>query len=93
MSSHAKFNNNSFLTDVVSGKFVKRTFFTIEPLPENFSKILFYGNQVSHSAFLYAEFHDPRSNSLGREESHRNPRNRRIRTSLASVCLNKCEII
>ena len=53
-----------------------------EPLPDDFSKILFYGNQASHSIFHCIEFHDCQGKSLGGEESQRNQKSGYIRASL-----------
>ena len=75
MSSRAKFQTNSFVRYIVCSKNVKRTFLSPKPLPDDFSKILFYGNQVSQGTSLCVEFHDRRPNSLGREESQRNHKN------------------
>ena len=70
MSSHAKFQNNSEYK--VLSKNGKRTFLSSDPFPDDFSKILFY--QVSLDTFLCVAFRNPRPNSLGRKESHRNNR-------------------
>ena len=64
MSSCAKFQNDSFIRHIVSNKNVKRTFMSSEPLPYDFSKILFYGDMVSNGTNLYVEFHGRRSSSL-----------------------------
>ena len=84
MSSCAKFQNNSFVRCIVSSKNIKRTFLLLEPQPDVFSKNLFYGNQVSHGTSLYVKFQDHQPNSLGKEELHRNHRNRSI-TALAMI--------
>ena len=69
MNSHGNFQNSSLIRYSVSNKNVKSKFLSSEPLLNDFSKILFYGNKVSHGTTLYIEFHDRRQNGLGREES------------------------
>ena len=67
MSSRAKFQNNSFVTHIVSSKNARGMFLSLEPFPDDFSKILLNGNQVNHGTFLCVEFHD-RQNSLEKQE-------------------------
>ena len=88
MSSRAKLYNNLFVKHIVSSKNIKRTFLQFEPLPENFSKILFYGNQVSDGTSLFIEFHDRRPVRLVGEESHKNHKNEHIRALLALLSYN-----
>ena len=85
MSSCSKFQRDSFIRSIVSRKNVKRTFLPPEPLPDDFSKILFHGDIVNNGTNLCVEFHDLRPNSLWRVESQRNHRSRRIRASLAPL--------
>ena len=59
---------------------IKRTFLSSEPLPIDFSKIQFYGNQIRHGTSNYVQFHDRWLNSVGREKSQRNHRSELIRT-------------
>ena len=68
-------------------KIYRRKFLLLEPLPDDVSQFLFYGNEVSHVNFFCVEFHDYRPNSLGRDESKRNHRSGSKRNSL--VQLNK----
>ena len=70
---------------ILFSKNVKRTFLSLEPLPDDFSKTLFYGNQVSYVIPLSVEFHDRRLNSLGGEKSQRNHRIGRIKASLTQL--------
>ena len=48
MSLGAKFQNDPFIRSIVSSKNVKRTFFWPEPLPDDFSKILFHGDILNN---------------------------------------------
>ena len=84
MSSHLKLQNNLFVKYIVSSKNVKKEkmFLSSEPLHDDFFKILFSGNQVSHNTFLCVEFNDHWPNSLEREESYRNHRSGCTRVSL-----------
>ena len=68
---------------IVSSKNLKRMFLLSEPLPDDFPKILFCGNQVRHNRSLCDEFHNCWLNSLGREGSHINHKSGCIRASLA----------
>ena len=82
-----KFQNNSFVKYIVSNKNAKRTFLSSEVHPDDFSKILFYGNKINHNTSICAEFHDRRPNSLGREELQGSHRSGHIRASLTNVIL------
>ena len=53
MSSCAKFQNDSFIRSIVSSKNVKRTFLSVEPLPDDFSKILFHGDMVNNGIPIF----------------------------------------
>ena len=82
MSSPAKIQNNSFVRYIVSSQNVKGTFLLTDPLPGDFSKLFFFGNQVSHGTSVWAEFNGRELNSLRRGESHRNHRTGCLRASL-----------
>ena len=64
MSSCAKFQNDSFIRSIVSIKNVKRTFLSPEPLPDDFSKVLFHGDIVNNGICLRVEFHGRWPSSL-----------------------------
>ena len=85
MSSCAKFQNDPFIRNIVSSKNVKRTFLLLEPLADDFSKILFYGDIVNNSTCLCAEFHGCRPCCLWGVESQRNHMSGSIRVSLAPL--------
>ena len=85
MSLCAKFQNYTFIRSIVSSKNVKRTFLSLEPLPDDFSKILFYGDIVINSTYVCVEFHGCRPSSLWWVESQRNHRSGCIRASLAPL--------
>ena len=82
MSSCAKIHNDPLIRSIVSSKNVKRTFLSPEPLPNDFSKILFHGDIVNNGIYLCDEFHGRRPSSLRGVESQRNQRKGRIRSSL-----------
>ena len=60
MHSYAKFQDDSFVRRIVSGKNVKRTFLSLELFPDDFSKILFYSDMVTNGINLGVEFHNRR---------------------------------
>ena len=64
---------------------VRRAFLSLVPLLNNFFKILFYGDHVSHGTSFCTRFHDRWPNSLRTEKSQRNHRNGCIRASLAPL--------
>ena len=66
MFSCVKLQKDSFIRSIVSSKNVKKIFLSPEPLLDDFSKILFYGD------CLFVEFHGRRPNSLWGVESQRN---------------------
>ena len=63
MSSCAKFQNDPFIRSIVSSKNVKGTFLLPEPLPDDFSKILFFGDMVNNGTYLCVVFHGRRPSS------------------------------
>ena len=67
-----KISEDSFVRYIISTKNVKGTFLSSESLPDDISKILFYGNQISHGTSLCVEIRNRRLNCLGKEESQRN---------------------
>ena len=79
--SLANFQNNSFVSHIISSKNLIRTFLLLEP-DYFFFFILFY---VSHGTPLCTKFHDRLSNNLWREESQENHRSGCIKISLASL--------
>ena len=85
MFSCAKFQKDSFIRSIVSPKNVKRTFLSPEPLPDDFSNILFYGDMVNNGTCLCVEFHSRRPRSLWGVESQRIHKSERIRASLAPL--------
>ena len=87
MSSCAKFQNDPFIRSIVFRKNVKRTFLSPEPIPDDFSKILFYGDTVNNGTCLCIEFHDCQLNSLEGEDSQRNHRSWCIRALLSTLAL------
>ena len=64
MSFRAKFKNDPFIRSIVSSKNVKRTFLLPEPLPDDFSKMLFHGDIVNNAAYLCIEFRGRRPSSF-----------------------------
>ena len=69
VSSCAMFQNDSSVRHTVASKNIKRTFVSSEPLRDDFTKILLYGNQVINSTLHRVEFYGRGPNSLGRVES------------------------
>ena len=64
MSSRVKFQNDPFIRSIVSSKNVKITFMSPEPLPDDFSEILFHGDIVNNGICLCVEFLSRRPSSL-----------------------------
>ena len=85
MSSCAKFQKDSFIRSIVSRINVKRTFLSPEPLPDDFSKILLYGDMVNNGSYLCIEFHGRRPSCLWGVDSQRNHTSRRITASLTTL--------
>ena len=57
-----KFQNDSFVRRIVSSKKLKRMLLSSEPLTDDFSNILSYGDMVSNGTSLCVEFHGRRPN-------------------------------
>ena len=85
LSLCTKFQNNSFIRSIVSNKNVKITFLSPEPRPDDFSKILFYGDMINNGTCLCIKFHSHRPSSFWGVESQRNHRSGGIRVLLTTL--------